>query len=53
MVHALTHARILAADTGATFVGDLYTDTLSAEAPTNTYVGAMEYNANTITRALK
>jgi manganese/iron transport system substrate-binding protein len=43
----------LAQDTGASFVGDLYTDTLSEEAPTNTYVGAMEYNADTIVSALK
>lgn len=43
----------LAADTGASFVGDLYTDTLSAQSPTNTYVGAMEYNADTIVRALR
>ena len=43
----------LAADTGASFVGDLYTDTLSAQSPTNTYVGAMEYNADTIVGALR
>ncbi len=43
----------LAADTGATFVGDLFTDTLSQEAPTNTYLGAMQYNADTIVSALR
>jgi ABC-type Zn uptake system ZnuABC Zn-binding protein ZnuA len=43
----------LAADTGATFVGDLYTDTLSEEEPTNTYLGAMAYNADTIVGALR
>lgn len=43
----------LAADTGATFVGDLYTDTLSEDPPTNTYIGAMEYNADKIVSALK
>jgi manganese/iron transport system substrate-binding protein len=43
----------LAADTGATFVGDLFTDTLSADPPTNTYLGAMKYNADTIVGALK
>jgi manganese/iron transport system substrate-binding protein len=43
----------LAADTGAAFVGDLFTDTLSEEAPTNTYLGAMQYNADTIVSALR
>jgi len=43
----------LAADTGAAFVGDLFTDTLSEAAPTNTYIGAMEYNADTIVSALR
>jgi len=43
----------LAADTGATFVGDLFTDTLSQEAPTNTYLGAMQYNVATIVGALR
>jgi ABC-type Zn uptake system ZnuABC Zn-binding protein ZnuA len=43
----------LAADTGATFVGDLFTDTLSEDPPTNTYIGAMTYNADTIVDALK
>jgi ABC-type Zn uptake system ZnuABC Zn-binding protein ZnuA len=43
----------LAADTGAAFVGDLYTDTLTEAAPTNTYIGAMEYNADTIVSALR
>lgn len=43
----------LAADTGATFVGDLYTDTLSQQPPTNTYLGAMQYNADTIVGALR
>jgi len=43
----------LAADTGAAFVGDLFTDTLSEEAPTNTYLGAMQYNADTIVNALR
>jgi ABC-type Zn uptake system ZnuABC Zn-binding protein ZnuA len=43
----------LAADTGAAFVGDLYTDTLNEAAPTNTYIGAMEYNADTIVSALR
>ena len=43
----------LAADTGAMFVGELYTDTLSEEPPTNTYIGAMTYNTDTIVSALK
>ena len=43
----------LAADTGATFVADLYTDTLGREAPTDTYVGAMTFNADTIVGALR
>jgi manganese/iron transport system substrate-binding protein len=43
----------LAADTGATFVGDLFTDTLSKDAPTNSYLGAMHYNADTIVSALR
>lgn len=43
----------LAADTGAAFVGNLFTDTLSEEAPTNTYLGAMQYNADTIVNALR
>ncbi len=43
----------LAADTGAAFVGDLLSDTLSADPPTNTYLGAMTYNADTIVGALK
>jgi manganese/iron transport system substrate-binding protein len=43
----------LAADTGAAFVGSLYTDTLSEESPTNTYLGAMQYNADTIVNALR
>lgn len=43
----------LAADTGAAFVGALFTDTLSEEAPTNTYLGAMQYNAATIVNALR
>jgi ABC-type Zn uptake system ZnuABC Zn-binding protein ZnuA len=43
----------LAADTGAAFVGDLFTDTLSEAAPTNTYIGAMAYNADTIVSALR
>jgi manganese/iron transport system substrate-binding protein len=43
----------LAADTGAAFVGDLFTDTLSEAPPTNTYIGAMEYNADTIVSALR
>jgi manganese/iron transport system substrate-binding protein len=43
----------LASDTGATFVGDLFTDTLSQEPPTNTYLGAMQYNADMIVGALQ
>jgi manganese/iron transport system substrate-binding protein len=43
----------LASDTGATFVGNLYTDTLSADSPANTYLGAMQYNADTIVNALR
>jgi manganese/iron transport system substrate-binding protein len=43
----------LAADTGAAFVGSLFTDTLSEEPPTNTYLGAMQYNADTIVNALR
>jgi ABC-type Zn uptake system ZnuABC Zn-binding protein ZnuA len=43
----------LAADTGAAFVGDLFTDTLTEAAPTNTYIGAMEYNADTVVSALR
>ena len=43
----------LAGDTGAAFVGELLTDTLSEAPPTNTYIGAMEYNADTIVNALR
>ena len=43
----------LASDTGASFVGNLYTDTLSADPPTDTYLGAMQYNADTIVSALR
>jgi manganese/iron transport system substrate-binding protein len=44
---------LLAQDTGATFVGDLYTDTLGDSAPTDTYLGAMRNNAETIVGALQ
>ncbi|MFN8633942.1 MAG: metal ABC transporter substrate-binding protein [Chloroflexota bacterium] len=44
---------LLASDTGATYVGNLFTDTLGREAPTNTYLGAMQLNADTIVSALK
>ena len=43
----------LASDTGAAFVGALFTDTLSEAPPTNTYIGAMQYNADTIVSALR
>jgi len=43
----------LAHDTGASYVGGLYTDTVSTDPPTNTYLGAMKHNADTIVNALK
>ncbi|MCC6179793.1 MAG: zinc ABC transporter substrate-binding protein [Chloroflexi bacterium] len=43
----------LAADTGSAFVADLYTDTLSQDPPTNTYLGAMQHTANAIVASLR
>jgi ABC-type Zn uptake system ZnuABC Zn-binding protein ZnuA len=43
----------LAADTGATYVANLYTDTLSKDPPTNSYLGMLRYNADQIVAALK
>ena len=43
----------LAADTGATYVADLYTDTLSEGPPAATYVDMMAYDADRIVAALK
>jgi manganese/iron transport system substrate-binding protein len=43
----------LAADSGATYVANLYTDTLSQDPPGNSYLGMMRYNADQIVAALK
>lgn len=43
----------LAADTGARYVADLYTDTLGTEPPVNTYIGAMRHNAEAIVEGLR
>jgi manganese/iron transport system substrate-binding protein len=43
----------LAADSGATYVADLYTDTLSKAPPADTYLGLMRYDADQIVAALK
>jgi manganese/iron transport system substrate-binding protein len=43
----------LAADTGAQYVSDLYTDTLSAGPPADSYLNAMRYNAEKIVEALR
>jgi manganese/iron transport system substrate-binding protein len=43
----------LAAETGATFVADLYTDTLSEGPPAATYLDAMKYNADAIVEGLR
>lgn len=43
----------LAADTGARYIADLYTDTLGREPPVDTYIGAMRYNAQAIVEGLR
>jgi manganese/iron transport system substrate-binding protein len=43
----------LAADTGATYVADLYTDTLTDGPPADSYLNAMRYNADAIVNALR
>lgn len=43
---------LLASDASATYVGNLFTDTLSVESLTDTSIGAMQYNAATIVSAL-
>jgi manganese/iron transport system substrate-binding protein len=43
----------LAADTGATYVADLYTDTLSDGPPGDAYLNAMRHNAEAIVGALR
>ena len=43
----------LAADSGATYVADLYTDTLSQDPPANTYLGMLRYDVDQIVAALK
>jgi manganese/iron transport system substrate-binding protein len=43
----------LAAETGATFIADLYTDTLTEGPPAPTYLEAMKYNADAIAQNLR
>ena len=43
----------LATDTGATFVSNVYTDTLSQGPPADTYLNAMKYDADTMVGALR